>query len=274
MKIGKILYILVVILLIGIFVVSGIYVAGYFYESNRQQAQYDDLAAIVESARDSAGAENPTRPTMETIPATDPSTGEILENQDPVILPEYQTLYEMNNHLVGWIKIEDTNVNYPVMQTPEEPDFYLYRNFNGQNSSRGCIYVREECDVFAPSDNLTIYGHHMRDGSMFQNLHKYQRKSFWETHDTIIFDTLYEHHTYQIFAVFKTTASIGEGFTYHRFIDAADQAEFDEFIATCKELAFYDTGITPEYGDKIICLSTCEYSQPNGRFVVVAVRVS
>lgn len=266
MKIGKIIYCIVVVILVIIFAVSAIYVGRYFYEANKQQSEYDDLASIVESLQ-SATAEAPEELSEPT------ETGETGPTE-PVMLPEYKILYEMNDHMVGWIKIEDTNINYPVMQTPEEPNYYLHRNFNRQDSERGCIYAREECDVFGPSDNITIFGHHMVDGSMFRDLSSYQKKSFWESHDTIIFDTLYERHTYKIFAVFRTTATIGEGFSYHQFINAANEAEFDEFVATCRSLALYDTGIVPEYGDKLICLSTCEYTQANGRFVVVAMRVS
>ena len=109
---------------------------------------------------------------------------------------------------------------------------------------------------------------------MFYELDKYKNQSYWEDHQTFSFDTLTEHHTYEIFAVFKTTATVGEGFGYHKFVDAADQAEFDEFVGAIKDMAFYETGITPEYGDKLVCLSTCEYTQVNGRFVVVARRIS
>jgi sortase B len=189
-------------------------------------------------------------------------------------LPEYADLYLMNSDIVGWIRIEDTNVNYPVMQTPYSPDYYLKRDFNKESNNNGCIYVREQCDVFAPSDNLTIYGHNMRSGAMFANLFKFKDKSFWETHKTFTFDTLLEHHTYEIIAVFKTTASVGRGFAYHHFVNAKDEADFDQFIATCKKLAFYDTGVSAVYGDKLITLSTCEYSQTNGRLVVVAKRVT
>ena len=267
MKIGKILYILVVILLLIIFAGSALYVGNYFYKARQQQSEYEDLAAIVESARN-----EPEETNSPDAPSGTGSDGPT-EETEPTILREYRSLYEMNNHMVGWIQIEGTDINYPVMQTPEEKDYYLHRNFNRQNSERGCIYVREECDVFAPSDNLTIYGHHMVDGSMFHDLDSFRSQEFWEEHNIILFDTLYEHHTYRIFAVFKTTATLGEGFSYHKFIDAGDEAAFDEFIATCRALAFYDTGIIPVYGDKIICLSTCEYTQANGRLVVAAVRV-
>ena len=199
----------------------------------------------------------------------DPKTGEIIS-----VLREYETVYLMNTDMVGWMRIDDTKVNYPVMQTPDWTDYYLHRNFEKEYSAHGCLYVREVCDVEHPSDNLTIYGHKMKDGSMFAPLFDYKEKSFWETHKTIHFDTVTEHHTYEIFSVFVTTASVGQGFPYHEFVDAADAAQFDDYVANCKQLALYDTGITPQYGDKLITLSTCEYSQVNGRLVVVAKRVS
>lgn len=278
MKLGKIIYIAVIVILVAVFAFSAFYVGSYFYEANQQQSEYDDLAAIVESIQGGSNRENTVVPTNPATPGETDDTPEGSETEAPkelVILPEYLALYEMNPDIVGWLKIEGTKINYPVMQSPEEEaNFYLDHNFNRAKSSRGCIYIREVCDVFAPSDNLTLYGHNMIDGSMFAGLREYQRQAYWKNHDTIIFDTLSEYHTYRIFAVFKTTASVGKGFAYHRFVDAADEAEFNDFVATCKELSFYDTGITPVYGDKLICLSTCEYSQSNGRFVVVAVRVS
>lgn len=273
MKKSNIIYILILLLLIGVFCFSAWQVGSYFLESRKQQDAFDNLAALVESAKNAAtdasqSSQATTGGAQETVP------GETEGNTGPTILPEYAALYAMNQDLVGWISIADTKINYPVMQTPDSPDFYLHRNFSKEPSSQGCIYVRESCDVNAPSDNVTIYGHHMKDGSMFAGLMKYEKKSYWEEHDIIVFDTLTEHHTYRIFAVFKTTASVGEGFAYHQFENAESKGTFDAFISKCKKLSLYDTGITPEYGDKIICLSTCEYTQTNGRFVIAAVRVS
>ena len=109
---------------------------------------------------------------------------------------------------------------------------------------------------------------------MFACLGDYTSKRAWENNSLIFFDTLTEYHTYKIFAVFKTSANLGQGFRYHMFVDAANEQEFDEFVSTCKQLSFYDTGITPVYGDKLICLSTCEYTLDNGRLVVAAVRIT
>ena len=114
----------------------------------------------------------------------------------------------------------------------------------------------------------------MKDGSMFGLLRNYRSKSYWEKHRYIYFDTLTERHTYEIFAVFTTVATKGKGFAYHQFVDADDQEEYDEYIRDCQNVDLYDTGITPQYGDKLITLSTCEYSQKNGRLVVVARRIA
>lgn len=266
MKAGKVLYFGVVAILVIVLIASSLYVANYFLNSHRQKQEFDDLAAIVESIQADMPSEPATKENPEESTAgTEESTGGIL--------PEYAPLYTLNSDMVGWLKIEDTRVNYPVMQTPDYVDYYLHRNFSKADSSQGCLYAREECDINAPSDNITIYGHNMRDGSMFADLNKYLSRSFWEEHDTIIFDTLTEHHTYRIFAVFRTTASVGQGFAYHRFVDAQEERDFLIFVDSCKNLSLYETGLTPVYGDKIICLSTCEYTQTNGRLVVAAYRV-
>ena len=97
--------------------------------------------------------------------------------------------------------------------------------------------------------------------------------SFWDKAEIYLVQGLYEYHVYEIFAVFKTSANMGEGFRYHMMVDAADEADFNKFIGECKRLSFYETGIYPAYGDKIICLSTCEYTLDNGRLVVCARRV-
>ena len=109
---------------------------------------------------------------------------------------------------------------------------------------------------------------------MFAGLDKYKKQAFWQDHQTFTFDTLYERHTYQIWAVFKTSGNTGEGYPYHLFVDASSEEEFNNFVQTIKSMEFYETGITPQYGDKLLTLSTCEYSLNNGRFVVCAMRIS
>lgn len=274
----KFLFNALLVIFIGVFLVSGYFLLDYFLESKEQNEKYDDLAQIVESVRSNTpgksglgGVTNDDGNTeiVELVTVTDPETGEEVS-----VLAEYAELYTMNNDLVGWIQVPGTDINYPVMQSSEVDDYYLYVNFYNEYSNHGCIYAREECDFQTPSDNVTIYGHNMKDGSMFAPLHKYQDKAFWEENPIIRLDTLTEHHKYRIIAVFTTTASVGEGFSYQNFIDAASEKEFDRYVSTCQSLSLYDTGETAKYGDKLITLSTCEYTHTNGRLVVVAKRVS
>ena len=189
-----------------------------------------NLADMVDSADESGGETEP-----------------ILYSKDKTVLPELAGLYLKNSDLVGWISVEDTNINYPVMQSKDNPDFYLKHDFDKGYSDYGCPYVQENCDVQKPSDNIIIYGHHMKNGSMFCDLEKFKSKDFWQEHKTVTFHTLTEKNEYEIVAV---------------------------FIEKCKELSFYDTGVSAEYGDKLITLSTCEYSRSNGRLVVVAKKIA
>ena len=271
MKIRKFLYWLLVAVLAATMLISGTVVVRYMIDTLQQKKEYNNLAAQVDQYRQEALAQTEPAAPASKLPLESPE--ELPEEPtEPTILPEYAALYEENSEMVGWMTIDGTPIHYPVMQSPDRVDFYLDHNFDRVKNGHGCLYVRESCDVFAPSDNLTIYGHHMRNGTMFAGLDNYLKKDFYEKYPSIRFDTLYERHTYTIFAVFTTTASVGRGFAYHLFEDAADEADFQDFVSTCKSLSLYETGITPVYGDKMITLSTCEYSQDNGRLVVVAVR--
>jgi len=267
----KALFTVIVLLLLIAFGVSAFMVGSYLLEGKEQEERYDELASIAANAQTTTQAPETTEATTE---ATTEETTVETEPTEPTMIPGYQEIYELNNHTVGWLKIEGTKLDYPVLQTPDDPNYYLYRDFDGKNSKRGSVYAWGTADINEPSDNITLFGHNMADGSMFATLNNYVNKYYWEDNSLIFFDTLTEYHMYKIFAVFKTSANIGEGFSYHKFVDAASEAEFNTFVETCKSLSFYDTGITPVYGDKIITLSTCEYTLDNGRLVVCAVRIS
>lgn len=267
-----------IVLFSCVFLISAFYLGSYFLKSRQNQSRYDDLAALVQQNIAPAPEASVPSGELDDAPATEPSA--LVEVTHPVtgesvtVLRQYAQLYQMNPDLAGWLKIEGTPVNYPVMQTPDEPDYYLKRSFDKEYSEHGCLYAREACDLNAPSDNITIYGHHMRDGSMFGSLSKYKDQSYYQAHSTLTFDTLTQTHTYEILSVFLTTASEGEGFHYHLFSDASDEAHYNEFVDTCKALSLYETGVDAVYGDRLITLSTCDYSQTNGRLVLVAKRVS
>lgn len=272
---------LLIIVFAVVFLVSAFFLGRYLLDSRQSQRQFDELAQLMEQAmptvppvqeqesvQGESAAQDITEPVSELVEVTDPKTGETVQ-----VLPEYAELYKRNSDLVGWIAIPDTKINYPVMHTPDRTDYYLYRDFYGEDSTHGCIYVREQCDVQAPSDNVVIYGHRMRDRSMFGSLSDYEDKAFYESHKYIQFNTLTERHTYEVLAVFKTVAT-QSGYAYHLFVDAADEAAFDTYVADCKAMSMYDTGVDAQYGDKLITLSTCEYSQDNGRLVIVARQIN
>ena len=183
--------------------------------------------------------------------------------------PDHPFKVLMDEDMVGWISIDGTTINYPVMQTKDNPNYYLKRNFEKEYSDLGTPYIQEDCDLLS-SDNLIIYGHHISGNRMFGALEDYKSKSFYEEHKTIHFDTLTQQGEYEIVAVFKTVAYSSEGFRYYDFVHAESEEEFNAYVETCRGLALYDTGVTAEYGDKLITLSTCEYSAANGRLVVVA----
>lgn len=253
------------IILIAVFVAllgaSTYFIYDYYRQANEQSELYDSLAEAVDQAQKSDEANEP----VEEIPY----------NEEKTILPEYAELFLQNMDMVGWIKVEDTNINYPVMHTPDNPDFYLKHGFDKGYTDYGCPYVQENCDVQEASDNIIIYGHHMKNGSMFADLEKFKSEDFYKEHKTISFNTLTDKYEYEIVAVFKTFvySDSPESFKYYRFVNAETSEQFDEYIAKCKELSLYDTGVSAGYGDNLITLSTCEYSRTNGRLVVVAKRV-
>ena len=237
-----------------------------------------ELRETVPTASTTVGTEpsqspEPTEPEVVPEPTeTEPvETGPVeTEPVEPEVLFEYRVLHDINPDLVGWMEIPGTVIDYPVVQSVYEPNFYLRRNFWKVGATCGTLYAREKCDVFLPADNITIYGHKMAAGTMFADLHKYKDPAFWEAHKYIRFDTIYEKHEYEIFAVFVSSADMSIGYAYHIFDVAKGAEDYDAHIQRLRDLALYDTGIVPQYGEKIITLSTCDKSIDQGRLVVVA----
>lgn len=230
-------------------------VISHYADACRREEEFAHLAGIVEQAEE----ETPEAGTPEG------------ERQTP--LSKYQELFNRNNEMAGWISIDGTNINYPVMHTPENPDFYLKHSFEKEYSAYGVPYVAGHCSPSLPSDNVVIYGHHMKNGTMFAGLTDYEDKDFYEKHKVIHFDTLTKAGDYEVMAVFHTTVYDGGGFKFYLFADAKTEEDFKAYVSGCKSLALYETGVTAEYGDKLVTLSTCEYSHKDGRLVVVARKI-
>ena len=239
----------------ALFLFSGFMLYQQYADEKQSAEAFENISALVEN---------------ETPPADEPQADATPEQ---TAFEKYAAVYEQNSDFVGWISIEGTNIDYPVMQTIDNPNYYLRLSFEKQYSDYGVPYVQENRDL-AFSDNCVLYGHHMNNGTMFADLCKYADEDFYREHKTIRFDTLSGFGEYEVVAAFKTVAYSEQGFQYYHFTRADSAEDFDAYISKCKELSFYDTGVSAEYGDKLITLSTCEYSRTNGRMVVVAKKVA
>ena len=193
----------------------------------------------------------------------------------PEMLDKFKTLYLKNKSIVGWIEIEGTGIDYPVMQSPNE-EYYLDHNFEQEKDNNGSIFIDKECSIWPRSQNIIIYGHNMKSGKMFGTLDKYKDKSYCEKHPVIKFDTLYESGEYRVMYVFNEVVheETEVTFKYYQFINANSAQEYRSNMNEMAGMSLYDTGIESYYGDSLITLSTCDYSEGAERFVVVAKRIS
>ena len=180
-------------------------------------------------------------------------------------------LRQMYPNLVGWIRIEGTNIDYPVMQWTDN-EHYLKYSYDGKESKLGSIYLHKDADINKPSDNFIIYGHNITTGVMFNELLDYKKESFYNHHKIIEFTTENKDSKYEILSVFvsKVYNTNENVFKYYSFIDTSKESEYNDYIDNVKKLSLYNTGVDAKYGDQLITLTTCEYSQKNGRIVVVA----
>lgn len=222
-----------------------------------------------EAEGDKAGQTDPDKAGEYAARQSDHDPGNINDNN--VILRKYEKLYSENTDLAGWLSVEGTRIDYPVMQCADDDEYYLHHDFYGEDSKYGCLYVRGRADVGAGT-NFIIYGHNMKDGSMFGDLDFYQKESFFTEHPEISFDTLYEERIYDIMAVFRSQVyrENEDVFKYYQFYEAETEEEFEDFYKNIKELSLYDTKVEAEFGDRFLTLSTCAYHVEDGRFVVVA----
>lgn len=236
-------------------------ILSYFYEGRKEEKTFQELEQLIIQTQSREPSDN-----NEDTSAKSDDTG--YSNQ-------YNTLHDKNSDYWGWIKIEGTNLSYPVMYTPSEPEYYLHHDFNGNYSSRGVPFLDGRCTD--DSGNYIIYGHHMKDGSMFSPLLSYADQEFYVAHPTILLSTENGLDTYTILAAFYSKIySIEDSnvFRYYQYTDIKNHDTFDDYINQVKSAAIYDTGVVAEKGDQLLTLSTCSYHEKNGRFVVVAVKDS
>lgn len=184
-------------------------------------------------------------------------------------------LKKENSDIVGWLEIENTNINYPVLQGTDN-EYYMTHNYKKEKSKNGSIFLNNEYDWSIPSSNLLIYGHNLNNGTMFQELLKYADESFYIEHPIIHFTTTKEDAKYEIISVFKSRVyyqSEENVFRYYYFINANSEEEYNQFVSDAKKASLYNIDATAKYGDQLITLSTCSYHVKDGRFAVVGRKI-
>lgn len=244
-----------------VFVTASVLLLQNKLTERKEQSGFEQLAQLARQAGTSQEPE-PDKASLTADPVATPK---------PTVLPQYQQLKALNGDLYGWISIEDTEIDYPVMLTPEAPEKYLHLDFDGQYSFSGVPFA--DAGTAEASVNTLVYGHHMQNGTMFAGLMKYVDSSYRNAHPAIRFDTVYQTGEYEVLAAFYSQIYYSPSktdFVYYDYSNINSEKQFDEYVAKCKEASLYDTGVDAQWGDKLITLSTCAYHVANGRFVVVA----
>lgn len=193
----------------------------------------------------------------------------------PVYQSPYAEIFTSNEDCIAWLNIPDTKIDYPVMQTMDDEEYYLYRNFFGEEDKNGTLFMDTDCDLKQERSNLIIHGHHMKSGAMFGSLEQYADADFGKAHSQIYLYTKDEVRVYEVLAAFRAKVYKGktDKFRYYAYFSFDTQEQFEEYYDNIKRISFYDTGVTAQFGDEILTLSTCAYHTRNGRFAVVAKRI-
>ncbi len=232
------------------------------FDENHAEASYGSTSTYALDTTGESG--NPLSP---AVPSEEEDTlpPELVDNP-------YQDSFLANEDMAAWLQIPDTNIDYPVMWTPRDENYYLYRNFEGKDNKNGCLILDTDSSLAPLTTNLIIHGHNMRSGAMFGKLTDYEDFSFYEKHKQIILYTEEYQRNYEVIAVFRSQVyrKSDDVFKFYKFFQADTQEEFDDFYNNIKQMSLYDTGVTAEFGDHFITLSTCVYHVEQGRFVVVA----
>ena len=239
------------IIFILIFILSICAIIYYFYNANKDKNKYQDVL---------------NNRNIDEEQVTEERTERMLQVEE---------LKKENQDIVGWIEIEGTNINFPVLQGTDN-QYYMEHTYTKEYSKGGSIFLDKSYEWNIPSSNLLLYGHNNKNGTMFQDLLKYKDESFYKEHPTIRFTTIKDDCQYEIISAFLSRVYYQDEqdvFRYYYFINADNESEYNNYISESKKASLYDTGITAEYGDQLLTLSTCEYSQEDGRFVVVAKKV-
>lgn len=282
----KLLYRLAMLLCVAVFLFSGYKVVSYYIEAKKEADLYQDLNQLVQDAeqegKDQANNQTGSGNGNSSSDGSG-SSGDSDTDSKPVDPPlyaesgrlyRYEELYLQNQDMVGWISVPGTKQGYPVMQTPQDEEYYLRKNFYKKKSSGGTPFLDKDSDLEDPASRIMVYGHNLKSGGMFTPFTKYTKVSHWKKYPTFTFDTLYESRTYRIVAVVQVDITQAGHFAYYAYDRFSSAASFNGFLQSAKEAALYDTGVTAEYGQQMMIISTCSYhvSGTGGRLAIIAVQ--
>ena len=258
----------------AVFCFSAFMVGRDYLEAKKEAEAFDSLSRLAAEYASEAPDEVPASEPVSSAPeAPDPEKTEEWEK----LLKEaagYAALQGENADYAGWLKIPGTRIDYPVVDRESDPEYYLHRVFDGSKSFGGTPFLGEASGV--DTKCLIIYGHNMKNGSIFGTLDSYKKADYWKEHPLVRFYVDGEPRTYEVFAAVETQVLYEDedGFRYYRYDGDIPEEEYDELVNWLRGHSDYDTEIVPEYEDQILMLSTCSYHTKNGRFVVAARRVA
>ena len=248
-------YRVAIVACVAVFVVSGALLLNYFITTQKDKNNLKAVAGEVVNAQQQVSQDA----------SLDPN----------IVLEQYAQLARRNPDMVGWLSIDGTSVNAPVMHTPQSPEYYLRRDFDKNDSISGMLFLDGTNDLTQTGTNLIIYGHNMKNNTMFSDVARYTDAGFRLQHPTVQFDTLDARAAYQVFAVFEVDASVGNEAALQCYsYRGGDEAAHADFIEYVKKYAKYEKELLPQQGDTLLTLSTCDNITENGRIAVMAKKMA
>ena len=244
-------------LLLIVFVVIFLYAAWQLIAAlkvyHQGQSSYDALEQYISfetTESEKAPAESP------------PSAASPLPDVSAWPQVDFDALSQVNPDIVGWIFIEGTNINYPVVQTTDN-DYYLDHLFDGTQNRSGSIFLDFRCSPDFSDRHSIIYGHHMKDKSMFQNLVSYKEQSFYDEHPEALLVTPDAYHRIRLFSGYIT-----DNWSSAWNISFEDNTNFAIWLSDIQGKSSFTPTDTPTAENTIITLSTCTYEFSDAKFVV------
>ena len=278
------IHVAIYLLLSILIILSLIYIINFFSLKQEAKEQSKLLSAIdiYEKEGTKEVVQNTLEEIQENVEPESKENGETISienteelNEETERMLQVKELQAQNADIFGWLEIENTNINYPVLQGTDN-SYYMTHNYKKEKSKNGSIFLDANYNWNIPSNNLLIYGHNLGNGMMFQELLKYEKESFYREHPIIRFTTAKEDTEYEIISVFKSRVyykSEKNVFRYYYFINSKSEEEYREFVKNAKSASLYPIDATANYGDQLITLSTCSYYVQDGRFAVVGRRI-